>query len=146
MCSPYNTAILGSVGHGPPPSTPGVAVLWSQASPGCCWGLCSRCGEGVVQGMQLGLQCLILSPAEAEARSVSQPQPSSPDGCWPPAWPGTIAEEEGESLPGLARPSSSGPISSRACVMRRVHLPSWTQLCTPGRACHVPPSQFLPGL
>ena len=40
---------------------------------------------------------------------MSQPQPSSSDGCRPPAWPGTITEEESESLPGLACPSPSGP-------------------------------------
>lgn len=27
---------------------PGVTVLWSQVFPSCCWGLCSRCDEGVV--------------------------------------------------------------------------------------------------
>lgn len=80
-------------------------------------------------------------PSEVKARWVSHPQPISSEGCQPPAGPGSIREEEGESLLEaylfLQWPQQ---------FLSKVHLPSRTQLCTPSRALQVPPSQSPPAL
>ena len=86
-------------------------------------------------------------PSDVKARWISHPQPISSDGCQPLAWPGSIREEEGESLlEAYLLFQWLQQFLFRVMVVSKVHLPSGTQPCTPSRALQVPPNQSTPAL